>query len=518
MNFFKKTLIFFALLGTIISCGKKGQTATSEVTENVQSRNYTQQELAFLPASTLIDLFKQGTVSPVDVVEAQKAQWEKTNQIVNATTFTYWESALKQAKIAEQRYKEGTNRALEGIAVGLKDEHHDVGMPVTQGSLVHKDDPPKDYADPVTQKLKDAGAVFTIQCTVPELYLHFCTDTRAWGTTRNPWNSKYSVGGSSGGSGAALAAGYCTIATGSDMGGSVRIPSAFNGTYGLKPSYGTVHTDLPMSYYSGTGPMARTFEDMVMMHNIIAGPTPFSPNVMAHKELPLKYESLENVKIAYVNGMGILEPTKEVSEALQGAITTLKNSGAQVDIVNLDFGLEAADILLNFKKMAFAGPMGGQMAVYDVHKDKLTKYAASFVDVAANSGFGNKELAEVEDLVKDMYNKLAEATFEQGYDVVILPTLPTSHIPADFDLVEGTVEEDGRVFPGIVGGAYTIPFNILNYCPVASIPVGLSSQDMPIGMQIVARPYDTEAVMRVAYGYSQAGIKLYEGELLPKNR
>ncbi|NLR94478.1 amidase [Flammeovirga agarivorans] len=483
-----------------------------------QNSKYSQEELAFMPASSLLELYKQLAVSPVDVVEAQKAQWEKTNGEVNATTFTYWDKALAQAEIAEQHYKDGTYRSLEGITVGLKDEHHDVGMRVTQGSLVHRNDPPKDYADPVTQKLKDAGAIFTIQCTVPELYLHFCTDTRAWGTTRNPWNNKYSVGGSSGGSGAALAAGYCTIATGSDMGGSVRIPSAFNGVYGLKPSFGTVHTDLPMSYFSGTGPMARTFEDMAMMYNVIAGPTPYSPNVMAHQQLPTNYESLEGVKVAYVLGLGILEPTNEVKTAMNNAIEALKKSGAQVDIIEIDFGMDAKELLTNFKKMAFAGPMGGQMSVYETYQDSLTKYASNFVDAAANAGYNGKDLAEVELLIKKMYHLLAEATFENGYEAVILPTLPTSHIPADFDLVDGTVEEDGRVFPGIVGGAYTIPFNLLNYCPVASVPVGLSSQNMPIGMQIVGKPYDIESVFKVAYNYSQKGIKLFEGNNTPSKK
>ncbi len=485
---------------------------------NLVAQKFTQEELAFMPASTLIELYKEGAVSPVDVVEAQKEQWEKTNDKVNASTFTYWDKALKQAKIAEQNYVNGTNRPLEGITVGLKDEHHDEGMPVTQGSLVHKSDKAKTYADPVTQKLKDAGAIFTIQTTVPELYLHYCTDTRAWGTTRNPWNLEYSVGGSSGGSGAALASGYCTIATGSDMGGSVRIPSAFNGVYGLKPSYGTVHTDLPMSYYSGTGPMARNFTDMIMMHNIIAGPTAHSPNVMPHNKLALQYESLEGTRIAYIGGMGILEPTKEVNEAMKSAIKTLEKAGAEVDVVEVDFGMDAKELLMNFKKMAFAGPMGGQIAVYDEYKDQLTKYAANFVDVSANAGFSGKELAEVESLVKEMYHTLASQTFAKGYDVVILPTLPTSHIPADFDLVDGIVKENGREFPGIVGGAYTIPFNLLNYCPVASMPVGLSSQDMPIGMQVVAAPYKTEAVCKVVYNYNKLGIKLFKGGNMPKTR
>ena len=166
---------------------------------------FTQAELAFMPAMVQIELYKQGLLSPVDVVQAQIKQFKKTNKKINAATFTHFDRALKQAKEAEQRYRDGSYRSLEGITVGIKDEHHDEGWIVTQGSLVHKNDPPMKYADPLVVKLKEAGAILMMQTTVPELYLNFVTATKAWGVTRNPWNLQYAVGGSSGGSGAALA-------------------------------------------------------------------------------------------------------------------------------------------------------------------------------------------------------------------------------------------------------------------------------------------------------------------------
>ena len=182
-----------------------------------------------MPATLQIELFKRGTITPVDVLKAQKAEYDRTEKKVNAVTVAYWDKAMKMAKASAKRYKDGSYRPLEGISVGIKDEHYDKGWVVTQGSLVHKKDPPKDHADPIVAKLKAAGAIPVLQTTVPEFYFNFTQDTRAWGLSRNPWNLKYAVGGSSGGSGAALAAGYVTLATGSDMGGSIRIPSAFNG-------------------------------------------------------------------------------------------------------------------------------------------------------------------------------------------------------------------------------------------------------------------------------------------------
>jgi Asp-tRNA(Asn)/Glu-tRNA(Gln) amidotransferase A subunit family amidase len=267
-------------------------------TASLHAAEFTQKELAYMPATLQIELFKRGDITPMDVIKAQKAEYERTEEKVNAVTVAYWDNAMKLAEQSAERYKDGTYRKLEGITVGIKDEHHDAGWVVTQGSLIHKNDPPKKEADPIVAKLKSAGAIPVLQTTVPEFYLNFVTATKAWGVTRNPWNLKYAVGGSSGGSGAALAAGYVTLATGSDMGGSIRIPCAFDGLYGMKPAFGYVHTDLPLSHFSGTGPMARNFQDMVMMYNVITGPGKDSVNVATAVKFPLDYEPITGMKIA----------------------------------------------------------------------------------------------------------------------------------------------------------------------------------------------------------------------------
>ena len=116
-----------------------------------------------------------------------------------------------------------------------------------------------------------------------------------------------------------------------------------------------------------------------------------------------------------------------------------------------------------------------------------------------------------------MYAKLADEIYQKGYDVVIVPTLPTSHVPADYDFtVDEALMENGITFPKAVGMQYTLPFNILNWCPVASVPAGISSQGIPIGLQIVGKPHDTETTLRVAYAFSKGGPKLYTGDLFPK--
>ena len=479
---------------------------------------FTQEELAFMSASVQLELYRQKILSPVDVIKAQIERFNKTNDKINAATYTHFETALEQARAAEQRYINGTYRILEGISVGVKDEHYAKGWVVTQGSLIHKNDAPKDHADPIVKKLKAAGAILLIQTTVPELYLNFSTSTKAWGVTRNPWNLQYSVGGSSGGSGAALAAGYVTLATGSDMGGSIRIPAAFNGVYGYKPAFGQIHTDSPLSHFSGSGPMARTFADLVLMQNVMAGPDEYSVNTLPARKLASHYDSIKGMKIAYVGGMGIIKPSKDVQAAMDKAIKILQAQGAVVKRVNLDVGLDADGVSEELKKIVLAGAMGGAFIDYADKLEQMTDYAAYFVSRANQGEYGNQDLFQAEVKIKQMYQAIVDSVFAKGYVAMLAPTLPTSHIPADYDFTKDKVVDDGVEYPALLGSLYTIPFNMLNWMPVISAPVSLSSQNMPIGVQIVGKAYNTDTVYRVAYSFSKAAPRFYRDKLMPANR
>ena len=156
---------------------------------------------------------------------------------INAFTETYFEDALAQARQAEARYRNGTQRPLEGIPLAVKDEFRLAGRRRTSGSLFYRDRVDDDN-DVIIQRLLDAGAIAHAKTTTPEFCLLGSCHSRLWGVTRNPWNLDITSGGSSGGSGASLAAGTSILATGTDIGGSIRIPSALCGTVGFKPPYG----------------------------------------------------------------------------------------------------------------------------------------------------------------------------------------------------------------------------------------------------------------------------------------
>ena len=482
-----------------------------------RAATFSDDELIYMSAAELIPLFRSRKLSPVEVLKAQIARYEAVNDKVNCVTYTHFDSAMKQAKESEARYMKGTARALEGITVGIKDEHHDAGWIVTMGSNLFKD-ARMDHADPIVTKLKAAGAVLPIQTTVPEFYLSGVTYTKLWGVSRCPWNLKYAVGGSSGGSGGALAAGLCTLATGSDMGGSVRLPCAYNGLYGFKPPFGRIYTEIPLSYFSGTGPMARTFSDMAMMQNVISGRTPYSPSTLPKIEMPLDYHDIKGLRIAYSPGLGLLSPDKDTRAGMARAIDVLQGLDAKVEEVKIDPGFSIDNLTELFSTGALGGAMGGWLAEMIDQIDKMTTYAAYFVKKAASGKYGPAGLYKFETLVKDFYARMAKSVFENGFDALVMPTLATSHVPADYDLSKGGYVLEGKQMPGGFIFALTVPWNILNWCPVVSAPAGLTSQGMPVGMQIIGKPYADLKVFQIAHAYEAAAPRMFSGKLMPDFR
>ena len=182
-----------------------------------QEQMMTNLDLAYMDAATALQLFADKKLSPVELLEAQIERANDVEPHVNAFAFEHFDEALAAAKESARRYANGNPKPLDGITVALKDEHDRAGWKTTSGSLITQDNVASTN-DPIVDKLLDAGAILHAQTTVPEMYFAGVTWTRLFGITRNPWNLAYSCGGSSGGSGAALAAGTTTMATGSDMG------------------------------------------------------------------------------------------------------------------------------------------------------------------------------------------------------------------------------------------------------------------------------------------------------------
>src|ERR1700744_6526471 len=288
--------------------------------------------LCYASVDDLTAMFRSGKASPVDLLKAQIKRIEALNPKINCITYKHFDEAMKDAQQSEARYRRGDARPLEGITVAIKDEFNRPGWRTTQGSLIFKESPPATENSPIIDFLEAAGAIMPFQTTVPEFYLFVGASTRAWGTTRNPWNLEYSPGGSSAGSGAALAAGFATLAMGSDMGGSIRVPASQNGLYGFWPPFGRVASgEVAMST---AGPLARRFDDIVHFQNAIAGP---SEKIMAairpRLDYPYQYPDLKGWHIAVDWGAAIALVIPAVKDAMLKGLATLRGAGCVVDEV-----------------------------------------------------------------------------------------------------------------------------------------------------------------------------------------
>src|SRR5215471_15302582 len=253
-------------------------------------------------------MFRAKELSPVELVSAVIARAEAVEPTINAFAQTFYEEALQAAKAAEARYagNGAQARPLDGIPVAVKEEAPIAGHKNTLGSLAMRD-VVADATAPFVQRIIDAGGIVHARSTTPEFSCAPVTWSKLWGVTRNPWNTRFSPGGSSGGSGAALAAGSATLATGSDIGGSIRIPASFCGVVGFKPPYGRVPEFAPfnLDHYCHEGPMARTVTDCALLENVMAGPHPHDVASLRPKlRIPARLDGVEGWRIALSIDLG----------------------------------------------------------------------------------------------------------------------------------------------------------------------------------------------------------------------
>ncbi|RUW97432.1 amidase, partial [Mesorhizobium sp. M8A.F.Ca.ET.023.01.1.1] len=231
-------------------------------------------DLCYMPASEALRLFKARKLSPVELMQATIRRAEATKSAINCFTFTHFEEAMKLAAKAEARYAKGARTgALEGLPIGIKDESYIKGKPTSHGSLLSRD-AISGHTSTMNERIIKAGGIVHARTATPEFSCAGYTWSKRWGVTRNPWNRDFTPGGSSGGSAATLASGTSSIATGSDIAGSIRIPASACGLVGYKPPYGRNPDEPPfnLDFYCHTGPLARNVRDAILLQNVMAGP------------------------------------------------------------------------------------------------------------------------------------------------------------------------------------------------------------------------------------------------------
>ncbi len=459
------------------------------------------ESLIYLTADEAIKQFSAGSISPVDLIQAIIMRSETVEPHINAFTETYFDKALAEAKNAETRYRQGRARPLEGIALAVKDEFRLKGTRRTSSSLVYRDRI-DDETDVIIQRLLDAGAIVHAKTTTPEFCLLGSCHSRLWGTSHNPWNLDISPGGSSGGSGAALAAGTATIATGTDIGGSIRIPAALCGVVGYKPPYGR-NPELPifnLDFYSHSGPMARSVADIAMMQNIISGP--HNQDIASLREIiTLDYANVDNLtgwKIAYSMDLGFLTIDHRVRRNTEQALEVFQELGANVEQVELGWDESIIEAAHHYWAHGWAVTFADLLVS---HRDELTDYAVWFLENALSST-STDYLNSIETTVQ-MYNQFGPLMDE--YDIFICPTLTTSSVPAEFTWPESNVEVNGQLISmDEEHWNLTYVFNMLSRCPAISLPSGVCDNGVPTAIQIVGRSFDDQRVITVARAFEQA--------------
>ena len=451
-------------------------------------------DLAYLSATEAIARFRARDLAPIDLLEAVVARSVETEPKINAFMDTYFDEARQQALAAGQAYRAGTARPLEGIPVAIKDEPRIEGRRWTQGSLLMKDEVAAG-TDPITQRILEAGGIPHAHTTTPEFSMAIVTWTHLHGITRSPWNLAMTCGGSSGGSGASLAAGSATLATGSDIGGSIRIPASMNGVSGFKPPWGRVPEFWPWNRepYAASGPLARTTADLILLQNVISGPLRGDMFSSPAIEIPTALAPIAGMRIAMSPDLGYFTPDAETVEALEATAARLRERGAVVDQVGLEWTSQAEDTAMTH--LSFQSRPILQGAIDSLDDERLTPYIRDFFE---------REPVTIEEWMEswqygdEMYAELQRKVFLAGYDALICPTLVTTSIPADLGHPEaGGSSELGEM----LSLAMTYPFNILGRLPVANVPIGVATTTgVPIGMQIVG-PIDADAVpLRLALG------------------
>lgn len=446
-------------------------------------------DICYLSAVELIALYRSRQLSPVEATEAILARIEEVDPRVNAFVTVTPERALDDARRAETAYREGGETpTLAGVPLSIKDLVPTEGIRTTRGSLLDADWVP-DFHPVFVQRLYDAGAVMLGKTNTPEGGWKGETTNRVAGTTRNPWNLEKTPGGSSGGAAAALAAGMGPLAQGGDGAGSIRIPAAFSGVFGHKPSFGRVpypgSSPLQLAH---CGPMARTVADAALMLDVMAGPD--SSDRFSLAKAPSFAEDIQGgiagLRIAWSLDLGYATVDPEVAELTTAAARRFEELGCIVEEAHpgLDDPWEMVDILFTVGQ---AGSYAGRLEEVAPQLDQ------GRLRQIERAGHWSAVDMQVALLKRDEYWDGMRAFFET-YDLLITPAMPMAAFEAGRDFPP-EIDENSTNY--LKWTPFTYPFNLTGQ-PSAAVPCGFTSEGLPVGIQITGRWRDDATVLRAA--------------------
>jgi aspartyl-tRNA(Asn)/glutamyl-tRNA(Gln) amidotransferase subunit A len=463
-------------------------------------------EICRMDAVHLAGEIRAGNLSPVEVVDAVLDRMDRLEPVIHAFCTPTPEAAREDAKRIEADMAAGHDVGpLAGVPVGIKDLVATKGVPTVMGSWAYRDFVP-DEDDVVVERLKDAGAIVLGKTNVPEFGYSGVGHNPVFETTVNPWNTALTSGGSSAGSGAAVASGIGPFAIGGDGGGSVRIPSSFCGLFGMKASWGRVplYPSVKDERYPGLsgweslehlGPMSRTVADGALMLSVIAGPDDRDRNTLPAADfdwLQVLDGDVRALRVAYSPDWGYAAVDPRVREIVGRAVEVFaRDLGCEVEEANpgWDNPSEAFwGVVINESDLA------GMRRLADELGDRMTPHLRDVL----RQEWTAEQLTSAVVARKAVYNRMWR--FMRDYDLLLTPTLA---VPPFETGIQGPTVIDGREVDQFDWLAFTFPMNLTGN-PAATVPAGFTDDGLPIGLQIIGRHLDDPTVLRAAAAFEAA--------------
>jgi aspartyl-tRNA(Asn)/glutamyl-tRNA(Gln) amidotransferase subunit A len=449
-------------------------------------------DLCALTASELVDAFRKRTLSPVEVTAAVLKRIEALNPVLNAFSLVS-ENALNEAKASEARWLAGQPKGLlEGVPVSIKDLILTRGWPTRRGSKTIDPKGPWNDDAPATARLREHGAVLLGKTTTPEFGWKGVTDSPLTGITRNPWNKAKTPGGSSGGAAAAVAAGMGPLAVGTDGGGSIRIPCAFTGIFGIKASFGRVPA-WPLSPFgtvAHVGPMTRSVTDAALMLNVLALPDARDWHALPYEPRDWRTgldHGVADLRIAYSPDLGYAKVDKEVREIVGKAVKVFEDLGAKVEEKNPGFEDPAPLFMTHW----FAG---AAFLLKGIPKEKHELIDPGLREMAAQG-----EKVSAHDFLDAQLKRGALGAhmnlFHRDCDLLLTPTLSIPAFDAGKEVADKMLQSRWTDWT-----PFTFPFNLTQQ-PAASIACGLTAAGLPVGLHLVGPKYADARVLRAARAF-----------------
>ena len=451
-----------------------------------------------MSAETLAAAFSSGALSPVEAVRACLARITAWDGKINAMYSLDAAGALDEAAAAEACWRASTpNSALDGVPVTVKDNIAVRGVPMPIGTAASDMTPSAADAPPVV-RMREAGCIIIGKTTMPDYGMLASGVSSRHGITRNPWNTKRNPGGSSSGAAAGLAAGYAPLALGTDIGGSVRLPAAYNGVFALKPSLGRVPMYPPFLGRT-VGPMTRTVTDAALMMKALTRPDARDFMALPYQDIdwPAALDmDLSGKRIGLVLDIGVgLKPQARVREAVEAAAVVFAGAGAEVEPVEPFVTAELFSALDAFFQARL-------LADFEVLPPERQARALPFVVTWCQRAERLRATDAARNLALIMLMREKCLAAIEGHDFLLMPTSPITA----YDAEEPAPGNDPmRSFEHIV---FTAPFNQSEQ-PAASICCGYDDDGLPIGLQIVGYRFDDLGVLQMARAYEKLRAPLH---------